>query len=97
MRREAPWRAPSLPPRNEASKGSRVASRIDDWKPHLGRKVSIRYKLDDPAHPFSEAIGVVCSVVGESAGEQVVGILTRSGETKDIAASDVVAAKLFPI
>ena len=57
----------------------------------------MRYKLDDPEHPFSEAIGVVSGVDTSPGGEQSVTILTRSGIFKTIAAADIVAAKLFPI
>ena len=73
-----------------------MASVISDWKPHLGRKVSLRYKIDDPDHPFSEAIGVVASVATEG-DAQVVTILTRAGGSKNILSRDIVAAKIFPV
>ena len=57
----------------------------------------MRYKLDDPEHPFSEAIGVVSGVDTSPSGEQSVTVLTRSGVSKTVAAGDIVAAKLFPI
>lgn len=67
------------------------------WPSLLGRKVSLRYKLhDDPGHPFSEAIGVVMSVRGSGATE-VVSLIDRKGRTIEIAASDIVARKLFPL
>ena len=69
---------------------------IDDWKPHLGRKVSLRYRLDDPEHPFSEAIGVIASVAGDDGGQSLT-ILTRSGGSKTIPVADILAAKLFPV
>ncbi len=70
---------------------------IEDWKPLLGRKVSLRYRLHDPQHPYSEVIGVVSAVRSDPSGDQIVSILTRSGETKQIAAADVTATKLFPL
>jgi ribosome maturation factor RimP len=70
----------------------------EEWSEHLGRKISIRYKLhDDPAHGFSEAIGVVQSVRPNDAGVSELGILTRRGQTKFVPIDDVLAAKLFPV
>lgn len=68
---------------------------IEDWRPHLGRKVSLRYKLHGSDHPFSEAIGVISSVDVGPDGQEIV-ILTRKGESKPIASADILAAKLFP-
>ena len=63
----------------------------------LGRKVSIRYKLHgDPAHPFSEAIGVVQAVRHGDAPPSVE-LLSRRGEVVTVAISDVLAAKVFPL
>lgn len=81
-------------PRNAASSPKTA----EEWSNHLGRKISIRYKLhDDPAHGFSEAIGVVQSVRPNDAGVSELGILTRRGETKYVPVDDVLAAKLFPL
>lgn len=67
-----------------------------DWRPLLGRKVSIRYALQgDPEHPFSEAIGTVGSVEGEGA-EVSITIFTKRGERITLRAGDVLAAKVFP-
>ncbi|MGH2746733.1 MAG: hypothetical protein ACRDKB_02265 [Actinomycetota bacterium] len=63
-----------------------------DWKPLLGRKVSVRYRLrEDPEHPFSEAIGIVQSVDGKR-----IEIINRRGEIAAIDTADVLAAKIFP-
>ena len=70
---------------------------VEDWKPHLGRKVSLRYRLHDSDHPFSEAIGVVASVTTDASDVQTLAILMRSGETRSVIASDIVASKLFPL
>ena len=84
-----------MPPRRNAA--SKPAT-PEEWSGHLGRKISIRYKLhDDPAHGFSEAIGVVQSVRPNEAGVSEIGILTRRGETKYVPVDDVLAAKLFPL
>ena len=74
-----------------------MASKVDDWKPHLGRKVSLRYKLHDSEHPFSEAIGVVSGVETDATGKQTLAVLTRSGETRSVPVDDIVASKLFPV
>jgi hypothetical protein len=69
---------------------------IQDWEPHLGRKVSLRYRLTGGSHPFSEAIGVVANVSTGKDG-QTITILTRRGESKTIPTGDILAAKLFPL
>ena len=95
MPRVAPWRARSLRQKSEP-RGSRQLSE-PRWRELLGRKVSLRYALhDDPDHPFSEAIGVVMSVRGDAADELVT-IVNRRGETVEIAASDVLAHKVFEL
>ena len=82
------------PPRNAASSPKTA----EEWSGHLGRKISIRYKLhDDPSHGFSEAIGVVQSVRPNDSGVSELGILTRHGQTKYVPVDDVLAAKLFPL
>ncbi len=64
-----------------------------DWNGRLGRKVSLRYRLhDDPAHPFSEAIGVVMAVDDDN-----IRIMTKRGETVSIPISDIEASNLFPV
>ncbi|MGH2694834.1 MAG: hypothetical protein ACRDJJ_08465 [Actinomycetota bacterium] len=69
-----------------------------DWKPYLGRKISLRFALrGDPEHPFSEAIGVLKSVSEGDSGAQSLQIITRRGDTVTVAASDVLAAKIFPV
>lgn len=73
------------------------SSPIEDWRPLLGRKVSLRYKLRESDHPFSEAIGVVAGVTSDDQGSQTIAILTRSGVTKSIPTADILASKLFPI
>jgi hypothetical protein len=66
-----------------------------DWKQHLGRKVSIRYRLhDDPDHPFSEAIGVVMAIHDDDAR---IDLVSRRGELVSVAIDDILAAKVFPV
>jgi hypothetical protein len=68
-----------------------------DWSGHLGRKVSVRYRLQgDPDHPFSEAVGVVASVATDG-GKEVVTIMNRRGEAVAIPAGDLLAVKVFPL
>ena len=72
-----------------------MATPPEKWKPLLGRKVSIRYRLhEDPEHPFSEAIGVVMTVEGPERAERV-SILTKRGETIVVSVQDILAAKEF--
>jgi ribosome maturation factor RimP len=69
-----------------------VAEPPQDWKPYLGRKISIRFRLhDDPEHPFSEAVGVVASV-----GDDELMLTKRTGESVVVSTSDILAAKVFP-
>ncbi len=66
-----------------------------DWKPLLGQKVSIRYRLlDDPEHPFSEAVGIVMGVDG-SGDDALVSIVKRTGQVVETRAGDILAAKRF--
>jgi hypothetical protein len=64
------------------------------WRGLLGRKVSLRYRLrGDPAHPFSEAVGMV-SFVGLGEGSRVVvKVVNRRGETVVVGLEDVLAAR----
>ena len=72
-----------------------MAAPPEKWKPLLGRKVSIRFRLhDDPEHPFSEAIGVVMKVADSERGERVT-LVTKRGETVEVSSDDVLAAKAF--
>lgn len=67
------------------------------WRAHLGRKASVRLRNPgDPAHPFTEAIGVVKAVVtDEASGEAIVTVVTRRGQERAAPVADVLAAKLF--
>lgn len=67
-----------------------------DLNQHLGRKVSLRYRLHgDPEHPFSEAVGFVASVKS-SQGDEVLTIMNRRGETVAVPAPDLLALKVLP-
>jgi hypothetical protein len=69
-----------------------VAEPPEDWGPHLGRKVSIRFRLhDDPEHSFSEAIGVIQSVDPDRS----ISIVKRDGAVVEVAQLDILAAKIF--
>jgi ribosome maturation factor RimP len=84
-----------------ASRRPEPDERLDsasDFKQHLGRRVSLRYRLhDDPAHPFSEAIGVVMAVEEDEAGHPSVVILTKKSKRRVVPIDDVLAGKLFPL
>jgi hypothetical protein len=61
----------------------------------LGRKVSLRFKLhDDPAHPHSEAIGMVASVEDDGPSA-IVTVVNRRGEGTRFDCADVEATKDF--
>jgi hypothetical protein len=67
-----------------------------DWQPFLGKKVSIRFRLeDDPRHEFSEAIGVIQSVT-DTDGEQRIEIVKRRGEVVSVGGDSILAAKMWP-
>ena len=94
MLRVARWRARSLRPRNAAASSPLSATAL---KENLGRKVSIRYRLhDDPAHSFSEAIGMIQSVTSDPQGVESVAIVNRRGEVSTVPVNDIVAGKFFP-
>jgi hypothetical protein len=58
----------------------------------LGRKVSIRYRTKgDPAHPFSEAIGLVQSV----SDTDVVTIVGRRGKVIEVPIGAFIAGKVW--
>ena len=61
----------------------------------LGRKVSLRFRLHDDTHPFSEAIGVLSRVSGAPEDPELT-ILSRRGAATRVRSSDVLAAKVFP-
>jgi hypothetical protein len=66
------------------------------WRSLLGRKVSIRYRLEsDPQHPVSEAIGIVMSVKPDESGAASVTIVNRRGEEVTISIEDVLAGKAW--
>ena len=68
-----------------------------DYRPLLGRKLSLRYRLHgDPAHPFSEVIGVLASVAADENDRETLGVLTKRGETVRVSVPDVVAARVWP-
>lgn len=61
------------------------------WRALLGRKISVRYRVhDDPAHPFSEAIGMVQKVA-----DGRVEVVNRRGEVARFAFEDLVAGKVW--
>ncbi|MGH2729107.1 MAG: hypothetical protein ACRDJI_00700 [Actinomycetota bacterium] len=81
-----------MPPRRNAAASKPPAPTTEaDWRALLGRKVSVRYHLHgEPAHPFSEAIGMVQSVA-----DGTVEIITRRGDVRSVPVDDVIAAKVF--
>lgn len=66
-----------------------------DWVQLLGRKVSIRYRLHDSHHAFSEAIGVVQSVTPPGDDVARVTVVNRRGEARSVPIEDIVSAKVF--
>jgi len=94
MLRVAPWRARTHRPRNAAASNQLTASEL---RKNLGRKVSIRFRLHtDPAHPFSEAVGMIQSVTSDAEGIDSVTIVNRRGEVSSVPVNDIVAGKFFP-
>ncbi|HVL65434.1 MAG TPA: hypothetical protein VM573_09735 [Actinomycetota bacterium] len=61
------------------------------WRALLGSRVTLRFRLGgDPAHPFSEAIGVVRSV-----GEGRAVVVDRRGKPTEVPLADILAAKVL--
>ncbi|MGH2753531.1 MAG: hypothetical protein ACRDLB_03790 [Actinomycetota bacterium] len=67
----------------------------EDWRSLLGRKVSIRFRRNEPEHPFSEAIGVVMSVKPDESGRPCVTIVNRRGALSEVPLADVMAGKAW--
>ena len=69
-----------------------------DFRPYLGRKISIRFRLDDDSgYPFSEAVGVVQSVTGSEEGKDLLSIRKRRGEVVSVPVASILAVKVFPL
>lgn len=66
-----------------------------DWSPHIGRKVTMRYLIDDPEHPHTELVGVVQAVYETEHGEPMLKLLDKAGETHHVRRARIVAAKVF--
>jgi hypothetical protein len=49
----------------------------------------------DPQHPFTEAIGVVQAVRSDALGAEVVVVVDRRGDQREVRLGDVLAAKIF--
>jgi hypothetical protein len=71
-----------------------VAPTPHDWTPHIGRKVTMRYVLDDDAGTHTELIGVLQNVTRDKEGTRLK-VRDRHGATHEIAAADVVAARVL--
>jgi hypothetical protein len=68
----------------------------DVWRGQIGRKASMRLRNPgDPAHPFTEAVGVVQSVEPDDRGAVRLKLVTRRGEARVAAVADILAAKIF--
>ena len=66
------------------------------WRARLGEKVTMRLRNPgDAAHPVTEAVGVLRSLSPDEAGDPVVTVLTRRGETRGGRVADILAAKLL--
>jgi hypothetical protein len=66
------------------------------WRGNLGRKTSMRLRLSgDPQHPFTEAVGVVQAVRTHESGADVLVLVSRRGEEREVPLADILAAKIF--
>ncbi len=90
-----PWRVLLHPPRSAAANNEQVGKLPEDWTQLLGRKVSIRYRLHDGDHAFSEAIGVVQSVTPPGEDAARVTVVNRRGEARSVPIEDIVTTKVF--
>jgi hypothetical protein len=68
----------------------------DLWRGHIGRKASMRLRnYGDPAHPFTEAVGVIQSVERADNGAVRLKLITRRGDARVAPVADILAAKIF--
>lgn len=83
------------PPRSVTSNAQ--AQSLEHWRQLLGRKVSLRYRLDsDSEWPFTEVVGVVMSAEDSAAGRQIT-IMDKHGSVHEVTLHDIVAVKVFPL
>ena len=74
-----------------------ASSPLPELRDNLGRKISVRYRLHgDPAHPFSEAIGMIQNVRSTTDAGDVVEIVNRRGAVATVPVRDITAFKLWP-
>lgn len=65
-----------------------------EWHGHLGRKVTVRYRLrGESMYGHTEVVGVVQSVTDDAGGR--VTIMDRKGASHVVRTSDVVASKVI--
>lgn len=80
-------------PRSAAPANSGLTAPGTNWADYLGKKISIRYRFDDPG-AFSEAVGVVQAVRGTE-DNSTIEIIKRNGETVTVKVRDITHLKLF--
>lgn len=72
-----------------------MAEPPQDWAPHLGRKVSLRYVLHGSTVPHTELVGVVQGLSADPDGLPLIKVMDKRGQTHVVHQRDIVAAKVF--
>ena len=67
----------------------------DDWSPHLGKKVSLRYLLRREAGRHTELLGVLQSVGTDRQGASIIKVMDKRGWVHEVPHGDIVAVKIF--
>ena len=82
-----------------------MAERIDPatftseqtWRALLGTRISVRYRTEDPEHPFGSSAGLLQSIdPGGPDGAPRLVILTRRGEERNVPLGTIEIAKCLP-
>lgn len=68
---------------------------VDEWRGHLGTRVSVRYRTGDAEHPFGSSAGLLQSIGPGPDGAPCLVILTRRGEERTVPLEAIEVAKLL--
>jgi hypothetical protein len=67
----------------------------EDWSPHLGRKVTLRYVLRGESNRHTELLGVLQGVGAGADGGSTIKVMDKRGWVHEVPQADIVAAKIF--
>jgi hypothetical protein len=67
----------------------------EDWSPHLGRKVSLRYALPQEGSRHTELLGVLQGIGTTRTGASSIKVMDKRGWVHEVIQADILAAKIF--